>query len=533
MKWDWEEFENQLAFLPLPRLPKEVLSDDDPSVSALKDSATNDDGKLLPLWVADMDFEASPAVISALKNRLDQSSIFGYNLKPKSYFEAIQNWMHTQHNFKVEKDWITTVSGTLTSVNMTVMAFTQPTDKIIVHSPVYHPLIDAAVWNGRQIVKNVLVHNPQTKRYEIDFISLEKLLSDPLVKMMILCNPHNPVGRAWTRDELEKIASLCDKHDVLIVSDEQWGDFTLFGHKFTPIASVSPNAITVFGPAKSFNLAAINSNFTIIPNKKLRDNFNNFHQRLGFFNGNVMSDIALEACYTQSLDWLTQVRKYVEGNIEYIIKFTETELNNVIQVVKPEATYLVWLDCRGLKLSQDQLKDLFLKKARIWATAGESFEVEGTGYMRLNAACSRVLIEKAMRRLKKVLNRFVDQSQSKPIVDTEEHQFQGKPSIEILKYWEVNPPPESELFPPSSTTSSFDPSTHGFGSWRHKGFADDNWEEYPPYVNAVLEYNYRRGVKAIKINMDGGEYLINLEIRTHKRVGDTSKTRLVMRETAQ
>jgi len=309
------------------------------------------------------------------------------------------------------------------------------------------------------------------------------------------------------------------------------GDFTLFGHKYTPIASVSSSAITIFGPSKAFNLAGLNSCFTVIPNKKLRDNFNSMHTRLGFFNGNVMSEVALEACYTKSLDWLNAVRNYVEQNIEYIIKFTETELNNVIQVVKPEATYLVWLDCRGLKLSQDQLKDLFLKKARLWLSAGDSFDTEGAGYMRLNAACSRVLIEKALRRLKKVLNRFVDQSQSKPVVDTEEHQFQGKPSAEILKYWEVNPPPESELFPPSTNASSYDPSTYGFGAWRHRGFADDNWEEYSPYVNAILEYNYRRGVKALKVHINAAEYLINLETRTHKKVGDTAKTRLVMRET--
>jgi len=216
LKWDWELFENQLSFLPLPHLPNEVLAEDDPSASALKDPSSNDDGKLVPLWVADMDFEAAPEVIAALKSRLDQTGILGYNLKPKTFLESIQNWMQSQHNFKVEKDWITTVSGNLTAANMAVLAFTQPTDKIIVQIPIYHPLVEAVTLNGRQVVKNTLVHNAQSKRYEIEFITLEKQLAEPLVKMMILCNPHNPVGRAWSKDELQKIAALCEKHNVLI-----------------------------------------------------------------------------------------------------------------------------------------------------------------------------------------------------------------------------------------------------------------------------------------------------------------------------
>lgn len=357
---------------------------------------------ILPMWVADMDFEAPAPVIEAVRKRADHG-IYGYTGWPKSCLEAITGWMEKRHGWKIDREWLSFSPGVVPAIAIAVLAYTQPGDKIIIQSPVYHPFFSTVENNGRQLVENRLKF--EEGRYVMDFEELERSF-DPRVKMVVLCSPHNPVGRVWTREELKRFGEICMKHDVILVSDEIHSDIIYKGHKHVPAATVYPElaekTITCIAPSKTFNIAGLSTSAVIIPNKRLREQFNNMAQNLGIELGNVFGIAAMEAAYSRGEEWLDQLLEYLEGNIEFLIDYLGEKIPS-IKAVRPEGTYLVWLDCRGLDMNQEELNDFMIKKAGIGLNNGIAFGGSGEGFMRMNIACPRSILQEGLKRIEKVL----------------------------------------------------------------------------------------------------------------------------------
>lgn len=357
---------------------------------------------LIPLWVADMDFETPPFIIEAMKRRLEHP-IVGYTVKPKDYFPAIIDWIKDHHGWKTEEEWLSYIPGVVKGIGMVVNVFTSPGDKIIIQPPVYHPFRLVPLANGREIV-----FNPLSKRsdglYEMDFSNLEKVADG--CKLLILANPHNPGGVVWDADTLRRLADICYKKGIIVVSDEIHCDLTLFGHKHIPFATVSPEAesisITFGAPTKTFNMAGIVSSYVIIPNPELRNKFFSWLAANEMGDPNMIAPIATIAAYRDGEEWRKELISYIEDNIRFVEDYCEKNIPG-IRAIRPEASYLVWLDCRDLGLSQEELVKLFVEKAHLALNDGSMFGKEGEGYMRLNAACPRATLEKAMDSLREAV----------------------------------------------------------------------------------------------------------------------------------
>lgn len=361
---------------------------------------------LLPMWVADMDFLSPPAVIDAIVERAKQG-IYGYTSRPASYFESVAKWMKKRHNWETQTDWMLFSPGVVPALSFIVNAFTNPGDKVIVQPPVYYPFFRVIEDNGRRVVNNPLLF--KDGRYTMDFEDLEKKVKDPLVKLLFLCSPHNPVGRVWSKEELEKLGRICIDNNVLIISDEIHQDILYPGIRHTPFASISEefalNSITCTSPSKTFNLAGLQTSTIIIPNKIYREVYRSFMERIHLLRNNVFGLVALEAAYTHGEEWLDQFLEYLEGNLRTLTEGMEKDIPQ-IKIIKPEGTYLAWMDCGDLSLDSKQLNDFMINKARLALDDGEWFGLGGKGFQRINLACPRVYINEALARLKKAVDRL-------------------------------------------------------------------------------------------------------------------------------
>jgi len=362
--------------------------------------------RILPMWVADMDFRSPEPVVTALVARAEHG-IYGYTEKSDGYYQSVVGWMMRRHGWRVAPEWICTTPGVVPALNMLVRTFLSPGEKVLIQRPVYYPFFSAIENNGGEIVSNSLILD--NGRYGMDFDDLEVKAQDPKVKMAILCSPHNPVGRVWTREDLSRFGEICLRNNILVVSDEIHGDLIYKGYAFTPFASISEdiaqNAVICTAPSKTFNLAGLQTSNIIIPNADLRAQFEETLQSNGLFGISVLGIVATEAAYNHGEEWLEQLLDYLEGNLRYLDQYVRDNIPQ-ISVIPPEGTYLVWLDCHRLGLGKWDLKRLMLNEARVYLDEGFIFGPEGEGFERINIACPRSILAEALERIRDAIQRL-------------------------------------------------------------------------------------------------------------------------------
>ncbi len=359
---------------------------------------------LLPLWVADMDFETPSFITDALRRRLDHS-LFGYTVEPPEYWPAVMRWLADRHGWQVEREWLTYIPGIVKGIGMAINVFVKEDEKVIIQPPVYHPFRLTPEGNRRQVVMNPLRENPDGT-YSMDFDHLARV-ADEKCRMLILSNPHNPAGITWDRDTLHRLAEFCHSRGIIVISDEIHSDMALCDNRHIPFASVSPEAtacsITFGAPSKTFNIAGIVSSYAIVPDAGLRERFYGWLQANELNEPTIFSPIATVAAFTQGDEWRRAMLSYVQDNIDYVIDYCREHLP-AIRPLRPQASFLVWLDCRALGLDHDSLIDLFVNKARLALNDDEMFGPGGQGFMRLNAGCPRAILTEALTRLSTALN---------------------------------------------------------------------------------------------------------------------------------
>ncbi len=360
---------------------------------------------VLPLWVADMDFPTAPAVLERL-HALAEHGIFGYTGVKDAYFSAVHNWYAQRFGWETQRSWLVTTPGVVFAIAIAIRAFTQKGDAILIQQPVYYPFANKVTENDRQLVVNPLVL--KNGRYEMDFADMERKIVDYHVKMLLLCSPHNPVGRVWTKEELLRVGEICQKHGVLVVSDEIHADFTYAGHTHRVFASVKSEfadfTITCTAPSKTFNLAGLQNSNIFIPNRQLRHAYKKELSACGCGGTNCMGMAACQAAYEAGADWLEQLKQYLAGNLAYIRQFLREKLPE-IALIEPDGTYLVWLDLRKLGLTEQQQRQLIVQDAKLWLDTGTLFGQGGEGFERINIACPRTTIEQAMQRLEHAVHK--------------------------------------------------------------------------------------------------------------------------------
>lgn len=362
---------------------------------------------VLPLWVADMDFPTAPAVLERL-HALAEHGIFGYTGVKDAYFSAVHNWYAQRFGWETQRSWLVTTPGVVfaIAIAIAIRAFTQKGDAILIQQPVYYPFANKVTENDRQLVVNPLVL--KNGRYEMDFADMERKIVDYHVKMLLLCSPHNPVGRVWTKEELLRVGEICQKHGVLVVSDEIHADFTYAGHTHRVFASVKSEfadfTITCTAPSKTFNLAGLQNSNIFIPNRQLRHAYKKELSACGCGGTNCMGMAACQAAYEAGADWLEQLKQYLAGNLAYIRQFLREKLPE-IALIEPEGTYLVWLDLRKLGLTEQQQRQLIVQDAKLWLDTGTLFGQGGEGFERINIACPRATIKQAMQRLERAVHK--------------------------------------------------------------------------------------------------------------------------------
>lgn len=359
---------------------------------------------LLSLWVADMDFRTPDFIVKALKERCDHE-IFGYTFAPDSYFESIIAWVQYRYHWKVPREWITYIPGIVRGLSFALDCFTRPGDKVIIQPPVYHPFRLVPEGLKREVVDNPL--HLVNGRYEMDFEHLESVI-DEKCKVLILCSPHNPGGIVWGKDTLIRLAEICHKHHILVISDEIHAEMVYPGNTQSPFASVSEtaaaNSITFMAPSKTFNIAGIVSSYAIVPDEVLREKFFSYLEARELGEGTIFAYTATTAAYTYGAEWLQQMRQYVIANMNYVDEYLRKHIPQ-IKVYPAQASFLLWLDCRELNVSQEELVRLFVDEAHLALNDGSIFGKEGTGYMRLNIGCPRSILEKAVHALEKAVNK--------------------------------------------------------------------------------------------------------------------------------
>ncbi|PWE00115.1 MalY/PatB family protein [Marinilabilia rubra] len=362
-------------------------------------------GDVIPLWVADMDFAVPPEVSEAIQKRAEHP-IFGYTARDEKFYQAIQQWQKNQHDWDVPIDWLEYMPGVVPTLILAIQAFSNPGDKVVIQPPVYPPFFDVIKDHGRVIEGNPLVNTPEG--YRLDFDHLQKVTAKPSVKMLLLCHPHNPVGRVWTRDELVKLGEICLKNNVLVVSDEIHADLVHKGHKHIPFASLredfAANSVTCMAPSKTFNIAGLNTSYIVTPDDKIRKAMQKQLQAYHLFTGNMFGAEALKAAYTLGQSWLNELLDYIQGNIDYVMEFAAQNMPEV-KIHKPEATYLMWLDFSAWGLSDAKLRKFIIEQAGIGLNYGPTFGKEqGANFHRLNVASPYKVIEEAMDRLLEARN---------------------------------------------------------------------------------------------------------------------------------
>jgi cystathionine beta-lyase len=360
------------------------------------------DTSVLPLWIADMDFASPPAVLKAIQAKAAHG-VFGYPARRTSLHESVMRWAKVRHNWTLESEWISTAPGVVSSISAAVLALTEPGDSIIIQPPVYPPFFSCVRNNGRKIVENALKNNHGY--YEFDFADLEAKIDDT-VRMIVLCSPHNPVGRVWREEELCRLADICLKHQIIILADEIHHDLVFSGHIHTPLASLSPEiaraTVTFMAASKTFNVAGLNTSFIITPDPVKRKKINKLLHNLEIGKTTIFGGAAAEAAYTDGEEWLEELLVYLEDNADYIVSYVEQHLPGV-KIVKPEGTYLAWLDFRDIFSQADKLSNFLTKEAKVGLNDGLSFGCQGEGFARLNFGCPRSIIQEALQRIERAI----------------------------------------------------------------------------------------------------------------------------------
>jgi cystathionine beta-lyase len=363
---------------------------------------------VLPLWIADMDFASPEAVTRKLIERASHP-IYAYNTQEASLYQAFINWVKRRHNWEIEQDWILLAPGVVPSIVLSILALSEPGDGVIIQPPVYPPFFDSIKDNQREIVENPLIEN--NGRYEIDYDDLEQKLADPKNKLLLFCSPHNPVGRVWTRAELSKVYELCQKYNVDVLSDEIHSDLVYSEHKHTVFASlgtpVCKQSVTFMAASKTFNVAGLNLSFSVVPCKRRRALIKAEINRLHLNRNNLFGVLASETAYAEGDSWLDGLLEYLEKNADTLVDFTEKRLPKV-KVVKPEGTYLAWLDFRAYFSNAKELDDFLVQKAKVGLNSGKTFGRQGEGFARINLATQRSVLLEALVRIEKALEAVSD-----------------------------------------------------------------------------------------------------------------------------
>ncbi|MDF9842257.1 MULTISPECIES: MalY/PatB family protein [unclassified Paenibacillus] len=363
---------------------------------------------ILPLWVADMDFESPPAVKEAILRRVE-SGIYGYSVTGESYKQAIVSWYSRRHDWKIQPEWITDSPGIVTSLSLSVELLTKPGDEVILQSPVYYPFYDVINMNDRTVAKNPLILN--NGRYEMDYAHLEEVMKGG-AKLLLLCNPHNPGGTVWKREELLRLGELCLRYGVTVISDEIHCDMIMPGHKHIPFASLSEEladiTVTTLAATKTFNLPGLQTSYIVAKNPELRRKYERKLKALSLHMSHYFAQEAVEAAYNEGEAWLDELIRHIAGNAEYAISYLAEHLP-AVKVMRPEATYLLWLNCRALGLDAAGLKKLMYKEAEVAFNEGSVFGPEGEGHLRINLACPRSVLAEALQRFSRAAAPYVQQ----------------------------------------------------------------------------------------------------------------------------
>lgn len=361
---------------------------------------------LVPLWVADMDFKTAEPIIEAIRQRAEQG-IFGYTSRPESYFEVAGQWLKKRHGWDVDPGLMIHSPGVVPSLSMLIQHFTEPGDKVIIQPPVYYPFFDVVRSNGRVLVENPL--KEVDGQYVMDYEHLEELAWQG-ARFLLLCSPHNPVGRVWHREELLRLGNICLRYGIRVIADEIHSDLIYSRHKHIPFAGISEefrrNTITCIAPSKTFNLAGLQASIAIFPDKKDRSRFDKILGDLDIRRNNCFSLVAVEAAYRYGEEWLEQVNRYIAENFAYIQRYCREHIPE-IRPNYPEGTYLVWVDCRSLRLDKNQLHDFMINKARLALDDGYWFGDNANGYMRINAACPRSILTTALEQLRQAVEKHL------------------------------------------------------------------------------------------------------------------------------
>jgi len=358
--------------------------------------------EIIPMWVADMDFKTPDFITSALRKRLEHE-IFGYSFRPSEYNKSIASWLLRKHNWRIEEEWICFCPGIVPALNLCTLAFTRPGDSVIVQPPVYFPFFSAVENHGRRLVYNQLVESDG--RWIMDFDSLIRSITSE-TRMIMISNPHNPVGRVWKPDELKQLADICRKNNILILSDEIHCDLILPGYFHTPVACLSEEisdiTVTCIAPSKTFNLAGLSTSSLVISNPVLRKYFNSKIEHLHIGNGNIFGTIASIAAYSEGYEWLDGLMEYLNQNVDYVIDYCNALIPE-IEPVQPEATYMIWLDCRKMGMTGRELQEFFVSNARVGMNEGSTFGPGGEGFMRMNLATTNRNVRKAMEQIEQAV----------------------------------------------------------------------------------------------------------------------------------
>jgi len=357
----------------------------------------------LSYWVADMDFKTAQEILDALKKRIDHG-IFGYTDPDDKYFSAVQNWYKNKFSYTFQKDWLTVTPGVVFAIAAAILAYTKEGESVLIQKPVYYPFGGTIKASKRKVVSSDLVWNGET--YDIDFEDFEKKIIEENVKLFLLCNPHNPGGKSWTKEELTKIGKICLKHNVIVFSDEIHSDFVWKPYKHTVFSSISKefeqNSIIATAPTKTFNLAGLQVSNIFVPNPDLNRKFKITMDVMGYSQPNLLGLEACKAAYNEGDNWLAEVKAYIESNLERATDFIKTNLPKAV-VTKPQATYLLWIDFRNLGLSDSELCRKVKDEAKVWIDEGHIFGKIGEGFIRINVATSWEYLEKGLRKICEVL----------------------------------------------------------------------------------------------------------------------------------
>lgn len=358
---------------------------------------STEDENVLPMWVADMDFQTAPAIIDALRRRVEHG-IFGYTRVPDSYYKAVTDWFARRHGFRMEREWMIYTSGVVPALSATIKALTVPGDKVLVQTPVYNCFFSSIRNNGCETVTSPLMHVDHT--FAVDYDDLERKTADPKVKAMILCNPHNPAGRVWTREELVRIGEICIRHGVTVVSDEIHCELVFPGHRYTPFASLSDeflqHSVTCISPSKAFNIAGLQIANIVCADAKRRARIDRAINDNEVCDVNPFGVIATQSAYNEGEEWLEQLIGYLHENYLYMREFCREHLPD-FPITELEGTYLVWMDCRVLGVTSEELEQRLLAEAGLWLNAGTMYGAEGEGFMRWNIACPRATLTEGLR----------------------------------------------------------------------------------------------------------------------------------------